>query len=159
MSQKCVMWTKPCRKPWKWMLDNFFLMLLPFSIHSLSHYFYTAFLFFGACSEGFLLHDILCFLLILIKMYIHTHNRIIVADTLQISHFTSQWCRIIVPPEIGYPENDYNKSGPRPTTFSVWIRSYFTFVFMVMYHSCEEQYYCVHRASEPWILCWGTKDW
>ncbi|KAH9658471.1 peptidyl-prolyl cis-trans isomerase FKBP19 [Citrus sinensis] len=26
--------------------------------------------------------------------------------------------RIIVPPEIGYPENDYNKSGPRPTTFS-----------------------------------------
>lgn len=112
------MWTKPCRKPWKWMLDNFFWMLLPFSSHSLSHYFYTAFLFFGACSEGFLLHDILCFLLILIKMYIHTHNRIIVADTLQISHFTSQWCRIIVPPEIGYPENDYNKSGPRPTTFS-----------------------------------------
>lgn len=27
--------------------------------------------------------------------------------------------RIIVPPELGYPENDYNKSGPRPTTFSV----------------------------------------
>ncbi|KAG6788030.1 hypothetical protein POTOM_004083 [Populus tomentosa] len=26
--------------------------------------------------------------------------------------------RIIVPPELGYPENDYNKSGPRPTTFS-----------------------------------------
>ncbi|VVB14371.1 unnamed protein product [Arabis nemorensis] len=26
--------------------------------------------------------------------------------------------RIVVPPEIGYPENDYNKSGPRPTTFS-----------------------------------------
>lgn len=32
-----------------------------------------------------------------------------------------QWCRIIVPPELGYPENDYNKSGPRPTTFSVII--------------------------------------
>ncbi|XP_027349743.1 peptidyl-prolyl cis-trans isomerase FKBP19, chloroplastic isoform X2 [Abrus precatorius] len=26
--------------------------------------------------------------------------------------------RIIVPPELGYPENDFNKSGPRPTTFS-----------------------------------------
>ncbi|KAK2973828.1 hypothetical protein RJ640_011756 [Escallonia rubra] len=26
--------------------------------------------------------------------------------------------RIIVPPELGYPDNDYNKSGPRPTTFS-----------------------------------------
>ncbi|XP_022145793.1 peptidyl-prolyl cis-trans isomerase FKBP19, chloroplastic [Momordica charantia] len=26
--------------------------------------------------------------------------------------------RIIVPPELGYPENDYNKRGPRPTTFS-----------------------------------------
>lgn len=26
--------------------------------------------------------------------------------------------RIIVPPELGYPGNDYNKSGPRPTTFS-----------------------------------------
>ncbi|KAK1571575.1 hypothetical protein Q3G72_019412 [Acer saccharum] len=25
--------------------------------------------------------------------------------------------RIIVPPELGYPENDYNKSGPKPTTF------------------------------------------
>ncbi|KAJ0046128.1 hypothetical protein Pint_05405 [Pistacia integerrima] len=23
-----------------------------------------------------------------------------------------------LPPELGYPENDYNKSGPRPTTFS-----------------------------------------
>ncbi|KAB1202440.1 Peptidyl-prolyl cis-trans isomerase FKBP19, chloroplastic [Morella rubra] len=27
--------------------------------------------------------------------------------------------RIIVPPELGYPENDYNKSGPKPTTFSL----------------------------------------
>ncbi|KAL1207048.1 Peptidyl-prolyl cis-trans isomerase FKBP19 [Cardamine amara subsp. amara] len=26
--------------------------------------------------------------------------------------------RIIVPPELGYPENDYNKSGPKPMTFS-----------------------------------------
>lgn len=26
--------------------------------------------------------------------------------------------RIIVPPELGYPENDFNKRGPRPTTFS-----------------------------------------
>ncbi|CAH8325140.1 unnamed protein product [Eruca vesicaria subsp. sativa] len=26
--------------------------------------------------------------------------------------------RLVVPPELGYPENDYNKSGPRPTTFS-----------------------------------------
>ncbi|KDP23254.1 hypothetical protein JCGZ_23087 [Jatropha curcas] len=26
--------------------------------------------------------------------------------------------RIVVPPELGYPENDFNKSGPRPTTFS-----------------------------------------
>ncbi|KAJ7979092.1 Peptidylprolyl isomerase [Quillaja saponaria] len=26
--------------------------------------------------------------------------------------------RIIVPPDLGYPENDFNKSGPRPTTFS-----------------------------------------
>lgn len=34
-------------------------------------------------------------------------------------HYVYQWCRIIVPPELGYPENDYNKSGPRPTTFSV----------------------------------------
>ncbi|KVH95725.1 Peptidyl-prolyl cis-trans isomerase, FKBP-type [Cynara cardunculus var. scolymus] len=25
---------------------------------------------------------------------------------------------IIVPPDLGYPENDYNKSGPKPTTFS-----------------------------------------
>jgi FKBP-type peptidyl-prolyl cis-trans isomerase len=26
--------------------------------------------------------------------------------------------RLIVPPEIGYPDNDYKKSAPRPTTFS-----------------------------------------
>ncbi|CAA0815520.1 Peptidyl-prolyl cis-trans isomerase FKBP19-chloroplastic [Striga hermonthica] len=26
--------------------------------------------------------------------------------------------RIIVPPELGYPENDFNRKGPRPTTFS-----------------------------------------
>ncbi|KAJ3671802.1 hypothetical protein LUZ60_007881 [Juncus effusus] len=26
--------------------------------------------------------------------------------------------RIIVPPELGYPDNDYNKLGPKPTTFS-----------------------------------------
>ncbi|KAJ6797746.1 peptidyl-prolyl cis-trans isomerase FKBP19, chloroplastic isoform X1 [Iris pallida] len=26
--------------------------------------------------------------------------------------------RIIVPPELGYPENDFNKLGPRPATFS-----------------------------------------
>ncbi|XP_022972139.1 peptidyl-prolyl cis-trans isomerase FKBP19, chloroplastic [Cucurbita maxima] len=26
--------------------------------------------------------------------------------------------RIIVPPELGYPENDFNKKGPRPTKFS-----------------------------------------
>ncbi|CAN1237001.1 Peptidyl-prolyl cis-trans isomerase FKBP19, chloroplastic [Linum grandiflorum] len=26
--------------------------------------------------------------------------------------------RIVVPPELGYPDNDYNKSAPRPTTFS-----------------------------------------
>ncbi|OEL22460.1 Peptidyl-prolyl cis-trans isomerase FKBP19, chloroplastic [Dichanthelium oligosanthes] len=26
--------------------------------------------------------------------------------------------RIIVPPDLGYPENDYNKLGPKPTTFS-----------------------------------------
>ncbi|KAJ4960918.1 hypothetical protein NE237_020828 [Protea cynaroides] len=26
--------------------------------------------------------------------------------------------RIIVPPELGYPESDFNKRGPRPTTFS-----------------------------------------
>jgi hypothetical protein len=27
--------------------------------------------------------------------------------------------RIIVPPELGYPDNDYNKQGPKPTNFSV----------------------------------------
>lgn len=32
---------------------------------------------------------------------------------------TSQQCRIIVPPELGYPENDFNRLGPKPTTFSV----------------------------------------
>ncbi|KAK9117723.1 hypothetical protein Sjap_016670 [Stephania japonica] len=26
--------------------------------------------------------------------------------------------RIIVPPDLGYPDNDFNKLGPRPTTFS-----------------------------------------
>ncbi|KAL9226441.1 hypothetical protein vseg_002255 [Gypsophila vaccaria] len=26
--------------------------------------------------------------------------------------------RIIVPPELGYPQSDYNKKGPKPTTFS-----------------------------------------
>lgn len=26
--------------------------------------------------------------------------------------------RIIVPVELGYPDNDYNKLGPKPTTFS-----------------------------------------
>ncbi|XP_077212304.1 FKBP-like peptidyl-prolyl cis-trans isomerase family protein [Tasmannia lanceolata] len=26
--------------------------------------------------------------------------------------------RIIVPPDLGYPDNDFNKQGPRPTTFS-----------------------------------------
>lgn len=28
-----------------------------------------------------------------------------------------------MPPELGYPENDYNKGGPRPTTFSVRVES------------------------------------
>lgn len=32
-----------------------------------------------------------------------------------------------MPPELGYPENDYNKSGPRPTTFSVLSLSLFDF--------------------------------
>ena len=27
--------------------------------------------------------------------------------------------RIVVPPEIGYPDNDFKKQGPVPTTFSV----------------------------------------
>ncbi len=27
--------------------------------------------------------------------------------------------RIVVPPEIGYPDNDFRKQGPVPTTFSV----------------------------------------
>ncbi|XP_028557257.1 peptidyl-prolyl cis-trans isomerase FKBP19, chloroplastic isoform X2 [Dendrobium catenatum] len=31
---------------------------------------------------------------------------------------SQQQCRIIVPPELGYPDNDFNKLGPRPTTFS-----------------------------------------
>lgn len=26
--------------------------------------------------------------------------------------------RIIVPPELGYPNNDFNQKGPRPNTFS-----------------------------------------
>ena len=26
--------------------------------------------------------------------------------------------RIIVPVELGYPDNDYNKAGPKPSTFS-----------------------------------------
>ena len=26
--------------------------------------------------------------------------------------------RIVVPPELGYPDNDYHKSGPQPSTFS-----------------------------------------
>lgn len=28
-----------------------------------------------------------------------------------------------MPPELGYPENDFNKRGPRPTTFSVMLES------------------------------------
>jgi len=32
----------------------------------------------------------------------------------ELTHF-----RIIVPPDLGYPDNDYNKLGPKPTTFSV----------------------------------------
>ena len=28
-------------------------------------------------------------------------------------------CSLVVPPEIGYPGNDFNKVGPRPLTFSV----------------------------------------
>ena len=27
--------------------------------------------------------------------------------------------RIIVPSDLGYPDNDYGKAGPKPTTFSV----------------------------------------
>ncbi|THU50827.1 hypothetical protein C4D60_Mb06t24440 [Musa balbisiana] len=30
----------------------------------------------------------------------------------------TQQCRIIVPPDLGYPDSDFNKLGPRPTTFS-----------------------------------------
>lgn len=48
-----------------------------------------------------------------------SHLSFVWAYCMQISQFTSQWCRIIVPPELGYPGNDFNKSGPRPTTFSV----------------------------------------
>ena len=28
-------------------------------------------------------------------------------------------CRIVVPPEIGYPENNMDLKGPKPITFSV----------------------------------------
>jgi len=31
----------------------------------------------------------------------------------ELTHF-----RIIVPPDLGYPDSDYNKLGPKPTTFS-----------------------------------------
>lgn len=31
--------------------------------------------------------------------------------------------RVVVPPELGYPDNDYNKQGPKPTTFSVSVMS------------------------------------
>jgi hypothetical protein len=37
----------------------------------------------------------------------------------QISQFASQRWEIIEHPELGYPEKDHNKSGPRPKTFSV----------------------------------------
>jgi len=31
--------------------------------------------------------------------------------------------RIIVPVELGYPDNDFNKLGPKPTTFSgAWLQ-------------------------------------
>jgi hypothetical protein len=33
--------------------------------------------------------------------------------------------RIIVPPDLGYPDNDYNKLGPKPMTFSVKRFTYF----------------------------------
>ena len=32
--------------------------------------------------------------------------------------------RLIVPVELGYPDNDMNKKGPKPTTFSVRIRTH-----------------------------------
>ncbi|KAH9698275.1 peptidyl-prolyl cis-trans isomerase FKBP19 [Citrus sinensis] len=62
--------------------------------------------------------------------------------------------RIIVPPEIGYPENDYNKSGPRPTTFSCkkW-------KFMDSYHLMEGLKMNVdaaRKASGVRVVVWDS---
>lgn len=46
--------------------------------------------------------------------------------------------RLIVPVELGYPDNDFNKKGPKPSTFSVSSRasdSYFELLLLCSFHA------------------------
>ncbi|PPS19821.1 hypothetical protein GOBAR_AA00748 [Gossypium barbadense] len=55
--------------------------------------------------------------------------------------------RIIVPPELGYPDNDYNKSGPKPTTFSVKFKSLIHYV--VFFCSYDDCFRCLPQGKAP----------
>lgn len=57
-----------------------------------------------------------------------------------------------MPPELGYPENDFNKSGPKPTTFSVLLKPIDAAVAFMKYVRFHE-YLISNRANEHWILC------
>lgn len=47
-----------------------------------------------------------------------------------------------MPPELGYPENDFNKSGPRPTTFSVFV----VFAVYIAYILCKFSSSALHEC-------------
>jgi hypothetical protein len=49
--------------------------------------------------------------------------------------------RIIVPPDIGYPDNDLNKLGPKPTTFSVIYFPEFTKKIDNFYNQITKHYF------------------
>jgi hypothetical protein len=57
-----------------------------------------------------------------------------------------------VPPELGYPENDYNKGGPRPTTFSVRVESCVQQFYELFLRYAIKMKNIFYRGNEPWIL-------
>ena len=53
--------------------------------------------------------------------------------------------RLIVPVELGYPDNDFNKKGPKPTTFSVSSSALSALLWESLPYLAS--FYCMCRAS------------
>ena len=57
-----------------------------------------------------------------------------------------------MPPDLGYPDNDYNKSGPRPTTFSVKFEYFVDTCIKILRTLIRYNANVFQRVNELWIL-------